>query len=130
VRRFWRTGIAAGLFLIGIASPAPAENTGAPPSGSGAPGATNPVKPTAVADGASAPLIRLFMKDGQLKSSPVEIFVTKDIPPGIVPKLTLVAGHAVSGKLDGSFPRISSGRAAPLPMVRTRFTMGRSFFST
>jgi len=42
--------------------------------------------------------VQLFMADGQLKSHPIRVFITKDIADSVSPKLMLKGSHAISKK--------------------------------
>jgi hypothetical protein len=58
------------------------------------------------AAGSGATPVRLYMPDGQLISSPVRVFVDKDLPPfdpdkDEAPKLRLFGGHAVTPETPG-----------------------------
>lgn len=45
--------------------------------------------------------IQLFMADGQLKSHPLRLFITKDIDETMRPKLMLTGSHAITKKSKG-----------------------------
>lgn len=76
--------------------PAPAIPAAAQPSTDTAP----PAAATAVPQ-PSAPPMRLYMPDGQLKSHRLVLYVTGDIQPSQRPRLQLFRSHAVTSAADG-----------------------------
>lgn len=52
------------------------------------------------------PQVQLFMADGQLKSHPMRLFITKDIDESMMPQLLLTGSHAISKKQIAEGQRI------------------------
>jgi inhibitor of cysteine peptidase len=70
-------------------------------------------KPGTATAAVSEPAFRLYMTDGQLKSHPIRVYVTRDILPNQSPRLRLLRSHAVKKKAVDEVALEDPGVVAP-----------------